>query len=93
MEAMPIATPMMKRPISRVVTSAATADASEPTMKRQAVAMMTRRRPKRSEMEPAKTAPTVAPAKARATIAPCMPGLRWKTPLMKRSAPEMTPVS
>ena len=86
-------TPTSNRPRSRVVTSGAKAATREPRMKMSPVKKMTLRRPNRSESPPAKAAPTAAPASAMPATSPCMPAERAKSVRMKRSAPEITPVS
>jgi hypothetical protein len=58
-----------------------------------AATMISLRRPIRSDRGPARPAPSMAPSSSDATTAPCMNGDRPKSSLMKRIAPEMTPVS
>lgn len=51
------------------------------------------RLPRRSESGPATAAPAAAPRRSEATTVPLKVGLRPRSSLMNRIAPEMTPVS
>ena len=91
--AQPTAMPRTNLAASRTPTVGETAATIEPTVKITPAAMMSLRRPRRSDSGPAKAAPTIAPSSSDATTAPCMNAERSKSCLMKRMAPEMTPVS
>ena len=84
---------MMKRAAISTAAVGAAAASRAPTVKVIAAAMMSRRRPSRSARGPATMEPTMAPRRSTATTAPCMNGESPKSDLMKRMAPEMTPVS
>ena len=88
----PTARPSTNRAASSTPTVGASADTSAPTVKVTA-AMMSRRRPSRSDRRPASAAPTIAPSSRQETIAPSTNEDVWKCWVMKRMAPEMTPVS
>ena len=91
--AQPTAMPRTNRPASSTPTVGARAATSAPTVKITPAAMMSVRRPRRSESGPASAAPSIAPSRSEATTAPSMNEERSKSSLMKRMAPEMTPVS
>lgn len=71
----------------------ASAEASDPTTKITAAAMIARRRPTRSERGPPPSAPKTAPSNSDATTICCAVSESWKSSLMNSNAPEMMPVS
>ena len=83
----------MKRAATSTPALGAAAASRAPTVNVTAATMISRRRPSRSDSGPATAAPTIAPSSSTATIAPCMNGESPKSDVMKRMAPEMTPVS
>ena len=88
-----MATPITKRPTIRVATSGAAADTREPMMKVAPPAMLVGRRPTASAAAPPSSAPASAPSVTIPTTSPCAAAPRWNSGMMKRSAPEITPVS
>ncbi len=83
----------MRRAASSIQTCVAAALMREPTANMHAMTMMTRLRPNRSVAGPPSAAPPTAPTSTMLVTMPCMVGANAKSCLMKRRAPEMTPVS
>jgi hypothetical protein len=92
-DAAPIAIPTTTRPAINVPTDGANAVPTAPTEKPTPAATITQRRPKRSASHPPIPAPSSAPTKTTLTTSSGMVEDRAKSFLMKRIAPEITPVS
>jgi hypothetical protein len=92
-EAMPMARPVI---ISAVISQGMEGDEAvprEPTRKIMPAAMMRLRRPSRSVSAPPSEAPTTAPTSTALTTNSSIVEDRWNCRVMKRIAPEITPVS
>ena len=76
MEAVPIATPRIRRATNSMTMPVAAALSSEPSAKRAAITMMIGLRPKRSVRLPPKAAPPTAPIRTAVVTTPCIQALR-----------------
>jgi len=90
---MPTARPTMTLDNIRIATLGATALKIEPIIKIIAVAMIIFFRPKISAMTPLVAAPMTAPINTELTRNPCVKSVRSHVSFIKRSAPDITPVS
>jgi len=92
-DAIPIATPTAILPKISRLTSGAVAVPTAPRAKIIAATMMTFRRPKWSDKSPPRAAPITAPISTALITKPTVKSDKTKSCLMKRIAPEITPVS
>lgn len=92
-EAMPMPTPLATLAAISHPTVGANAVAIALKVKTTPATMIIRRRPKRPVRAPPVPAPKTAPIRTALTTSSSIPEESGKSPLTKRIAPEMTPVS
>gem|GEM_PF-2352972 len=90
---MPMAIPIRILPMMNMAKTGERTTTNVPAMKISDAARMELRRPTRSERGPPKSAPMIAPISTALTATSVVTLVRLNSSLMKRIAPEMTPVS